>query len=119
MYKNMKDCSDFTVEVQHNIAIITVNLSRATLKEAGEFKNILDNIIAQGFKKIIVDLHEVDFIDSTFLGALVVNLKKLKGAGGKLLLINLNYSVSVVVELTRLNKTFEIFQSKEEALNNI
>ncbi len=115
----MNESSDFIIELRQDKTVITVNLSRATLKEAGEFNIILDNMINQGFKKIIIDLEQVDFIDSTFLGSLVINLKKLKKAGGSIILSNVSQTVSTVVKYTGLNKIFEIHQSKEELLNNI
>ena len=62
----MNVSSDFIIELRQDKTIITVNFFRATLKEAGEFNIILDNMINQGFKKIIIDLQQVDFIDSTF-----------------------------------------------------
>ncbi|MFZ0453186.1 MAG: STAS domain-containing protein [Ignavibacteriaceae bacterium] len=115
----MNKFSDIIVEVKKDIAIVTVNLIRATFKEAGEFNNTLKDIISRGFKKVIVDMHEVEFIDSTFLGSLVVNLKKIKNIDGKLILANLSKSVYSVVEYASLNKTFIIFQSIEDALTYI
>ena len=64
-------------------------------------------------------MDEVEFIDSTFLGSLVVNLKKIIQVNGKLRLVNLSMPVSTIIKHTGLNKTFEIFNSREEALNNI
>jgi anti-anti-sigma regulatory factor len=61
---------DFIREVHGNILIEVVNLTRATLKEADEFKQILIEDISAGWRKVIVDLSECEFIDSTFLGTL-------------------------------------------------
>ncbi len=115
----MDKYSDFIVEIKDDIAIIIINFFRATLKEAEQFGKILTDIIKKGFKKIIIDMHEVDFIDSTFLGVLVINLKEIKQIGGRLILVNLNPSVSTVVHFTNLSKIFEIFPSLSDALNNL
>ena len=70
MYRNINESSaDYLIELLQDKTIITVNIFRATLKESGEFKNVLDNIIKQGFKNIIIDFQKVDFVDSTFLAA--------------------------------------------------
>jgi anti-anti-sigma factor len=85
---------DFVQEKQGTIVIEIVNLTRATLKEAEEFKKILSRDIELGWKNIIVDLTDCEFIDSTFLGALVITLKKITGLGGNLKLVGFQPAVS-------------------------
>jgi len=58
-----------------DIVIEVVNLSRATFREASELKKQLDDLIKQNYKKIIVDISQCEFVDSTFLGVLVLSLK--------------------------------------------
>ena len=74
---------DFVREEHGSVLVEKVNLTRATLKEAEEFKSHLVADIKNGWQKIVVDLSECEFIDSTFLGALVVSLKKITNLGGK------------------------------------
>lgn len=107
---------DFTKEEHGDILIEVVNLTRATLKEAEEFKHVLTNDINEGWKKIIVDLNECEFIDSTFLGALVVSLKKTTALGGDLKLVGFQPAVHSMFELTRMYRVFESFNTKEDAL---
>lgn len=96
--------------------IITVELVRATIKEAEDFKALLAQEIESGTRDIIVDLCYCEFIDSTFLGALVVSLKRLLSIKGTLKLCNLKPSVSSMFELTRMYKVFEIYDSLDKAL---
>jgi anti-anti-sigma factor len=107
---------DFIKEVYNDTIVETVNLSRATLKEAEEFKKTLTEDINAGWKKIIVDLSECEFIDSTFLGALVVSLKKITSLGGDLRLIGFQPAVHSMFELTRMYRVFEAFSTKEQAI---
>lgn len=109
---------EFSKEVQDDILVITVNLFRATLKEADNFKNILISEIEQGWKKIVVDLSYCEFIDSTFLGALVLSLKKVTSLGGDLRLVGFQPSVHSMFELTRMYRVFESFKTQEEAVNS-
>ena len=101
-----------------DVIVITVNLKRATLAEAEEFKQVLINDIQRGFKKIVVDLASCEFIDSTFLGSLVVSLKKLTGLGGDLRLVGFQPSVHSMFELTRMYRVFESFKSSDEAVES-
>ncbi len=107
---------DFIKETHNDIIIETVTLTRATLKEAEEFKQTLAQDIELGARKIIVDLTECEFIDSTFLGALVVSLKKITSLGGDLRLIGFQPAVHSMFELTRMYRVFEAYKTKEDAL---
>jgi len=109
---------DFIQDKHEDVLVEVVNLTRATLKEAEEFKLILTNDINSGWRKIIVDLSECEFIDSTFLGALVVSLKKVTGLGGDLRLVGFQPAVHSMFELTRMYRVFESFKTKEEALKS-
>jgi anti-anti-sigma factor len=101
-----------------DVILLTVNLKRATLVEAEEFKQVLVNEIQRGFKKIVVDLSTCEFIDSTFLGSLVVSLKKLTGLGGDLRLVGFQPAVHSMFELTRMYRVFESFKSSDEAVQS-
>lgn len=109
---------DFTKEIIDDIMIEVVNLTRATLKEAEEFKLLLSQDIESGWKKIIVDLSDCEFIDSTFLGALVVSLKKATSLGGDLKLVGFQSAVHSMFELTRMYRVFEAFPNREEAIDS-
>ncbi len=109
---------DFTKEIFGEVIVHTVNLSRATLKEAEEFKKILSDEIDGGSKKLVVDLTHCEFIDSTFLGALVVSLKRVTSLGGDLRLVGFQPSVHSMFELTRMYRVFEAHPNKDEALKS-
>lgn len=65
--------------------------------------------------RIIIDLADVHFIDSTALSTLVRGLKHCREQQGDLHLCNLQQPVRVIFELTRLDKAFDIFSTEEEA----
>ncbi len=109
---------DFIREKYDDVVVECVNLTRATLKEAEEFKKTLTQEIEIGTRKIVVDLTECEFIDSTFLGALVVSLKKISGLGGDLRLVGFQPAVHSMFELTRMYRVFEAFKTKEDAIKS-
>jgi len=109
---------DFLRETHGDIVVEIVNLTRATLKEAEEFKQTLSQDIEMGSRKIIVDLSDCEFIDSTFLGALVVTLKKISNIGGDLRLVGFQPAVHSMFELTRMYRVFEAYKTKEEAIKS-
>jgi len=109
---------DFFQEKHGVVLVEVVNISRATMKEAEEFKQILLKDIELGWRKIVVDLTDCEFIDSTFLGALVVSLKRITGLGGDLKLVGFQSAVSEMFQLTRMFRVFETFSAREEAIKS-
>src|SRR5690606_33875138 len=107
---------EYIKEEVGDVIVEKVNLTRATLKEADEFRATLVRDIESGFKKIVVDLSDCEFIDSTFLGALVVSLKKITALGGDLKLVGFQPNVRSMFELTRMYRVFESFDNTEDAV---
>jgi len=91
--------------------------NRIDVTNAQEFKDFLVSLIEQGEKDMILDLHQVEFMDSTALGVVVSVFKRLKEAGGKdLKLCEVSGLVKELFEITRLHAVMKIFPSREEAL---
>lgn len=108
----------FSIENLGDIVVVKVNLSRATFREAEEFKRKIAEELKNGFIKIIVDLSECNFIDSTFLSTMVSVLKNVSKKEGSLKLIGVHAEVQSLLELTGTAKIFEIYQSKKEAIKS-
>jgi anti-sigma B factor antagonist len=72
-------------------------------------------LVEEDQRRIVVNLEDVDFMDSTGLGVLVGALKRLKEKDGQLALICSQGSVLRVLTVTGLNKVFSIYDSVEEA----
>jgi len=65
---------------------------------------------------IVVNLENVNFVDSTALSTLVAGMKRARQRDGDLRLCNLQQSVRMIFELTRLDRAFEILAGEEEAI---
>ncbi len=109
--------SDFTKEIYEDVVIEIVNINRATLKEAIEFKAVLISEIDNGCKKMIIDLSSCEYMDSTFLGTIVVALKKISSIDGKIVLISPKTFAFDMLHVTGTIKLFEVFETIDEALN--
>jgi anti-anti-sigma factor len=105
-------------EVIDDIVIEIVNLDRATLREAEELKNNINENISRGYKKIIIDISSVEFLDSTFLGVIVNTLKKVAKLGGDLKLVGFKPVVRSMFELTRLFRVFETYGELQDAIKS-
>ncbi|MEJ8553172.1 STAS domain-containing protein [Tepidibacter sp. Z1-5] len=76
--------------------------------EAAEFRQNMNNLIAEGNKNFMLNFSGCTFIDSTGLGVLVGIYKKCNEINGSLILNSINSKVMKIFELTRLDKVFEI-----------
>ena len=109
---------DFEKNINVEILVIEVDLFRASIKDSAKFRVILDKELENGFKNIIVDLSKCTFIDSSFIGALVVTLKKLVKLRGDLKLVITSKIIQNAVHLSRTVELFNTYYSVEEALND-
>ena len=108
----------FEKETGENVVTFTVNLSRATMNEANEFRKVIDNEIGENTNNIIIDLSSCEFIDSTFIGVLVITLKKLAALGRELRLVKPVLDMSSILEVTDILHIFNVYNSKAEAIEN-
>lgn len=110
---------DFERKIAYGFVVEKVNLTRATIKEANEFKLLLDEDILRGHTIIIVDLSECEFMDSTFIGVLVVTFKRLVKLGGTLKIVKPGLFANSILNYTGSIEVFEIFDTLNEALASI
>lgn len=99
-----------------DISIKVVKLT-ATIQQAANLKQSLDYDINHNIKNFIIDLSECELFDSTFLGVLVVTLKKLRGIGGSLKIVKPLSVFQFLLENVGGLKIFDMYTSLEEALD--
>jgi anti-sigma B factor antagonist len=97
--------------------IVIRPLGRVDADTAPTFKEKLRELAQDEGVTVIVDLFEVDFIDSSGLSALVSGLKALREQNGVLHLCRLQPQALTALRLTLLDRVFPIFPSLEQALD--
>jgi anti-sigma B factor antagonist len=79
-------------------------------------KVLLGEIKDKHTPKVLLNLKNVRYIDSSGIASLVEGLKAARDSGARLILYGLSPSVREVLELSRLQKIFEIYDTEEQAL---
>ena len=103
---------------REGVAIERVDLFRATLNEAQEiFFNLLEDIA--DYNKIIIDLSTCEYIDSTFFGAMVSALKKMRSKGGQLVLIIGETFIYKSYIYKEICSVFKVYHSVKDALQAV
>jgi len=82
------------------------------------FKEFMAKTIEDGNTRIILDLRQITFIDSSGLGAIVTSLKRI-GSDGKLVVAGLNEKTRSIFEMTRMDRVFDIHVSVEGAYESL
>lgn len=107
------------MQIEHrksgDVLIVVPQQQRIDASSAKDFKGMMVDWINEGNQTIVLDLQNVDFIDSSGLGAIVSCHKSLSGQGA-LIICSVSGIVASLFQLTRMNRVFRIFQSQDEAL---
>ena len=106
-----------TREVSH-VAIVDIT-GRITLgDETGQLRDTIRQLLTEGKKKIILNLAQVDYIDSSGVGELVSSFTTVRNAGGELKLLSLTKKVHDVVQVTKLYTVFDIKDDEFTAIKS-
>ncbi|MDF1717049.1 MAG: STAS domain-containing protein [Antarcticimicrobium sp.] len=109
----------FLSSKQHGGArVVTVKAERIDAAVAIQFKENMRTETDGGPERVILDLSEVSFIDSSGLGAIVAAMKHL-GADRRLDLAGLSPMVEKVFRLTRMDTVFTLFPSLDDAMTEL
>ena len=105
---------DTKIEHTDQMTILTLS-GRFDAHVAPQVRESLLRLLDEGHNHVLVDMAEVNFVDSTGLSVLVSGMKRCRQAGGDLALMQLQQPVRIIFELTRLDKAFEIYPDRAMA----
>jgi anti-sigma B factor antagonist len=107
-------------KIKHEKGVTIISLKGEVVggPDATELRRQLQNFIEQGKKKIIVDLGQVELMNSSGLGMLIGGLTTVRNAGGDLKLANASPKILSLFTVTKLSKVFTHFDSLKSAIDS-
>ena len=106
----------YLIEKLVNDTLILDIHGRLVLGEETEaLRQRVKRLIAAGHKRIIFDLKELTYMDSSGLSTMISSFVSVRNQGGQLKLVNLTQRVSDLMQITKLSTVFEVYNSMEEA----
>ncbi|MEV8467919.1 STAS domain-containing protein [Fluviibacterium sp. DFM31] len=108
---------DLSKQTHGDVVVITAADPRIDAAVAIEFKDRMRDLTADADGRVILDLEQVNFIDSSGLGAIVAAMKQL-GGGKRLELAALSPLVDKVFRLTRMDSVFVIHDTTATGLGD-
>jgi anti-anti-sigma factor len=106
------------VDIRKSGDVVIVDLKGKLTAGLGDqiLRETIDALLAERWKKILLNLSEVSFMDSAGVGELVAGLKTAKRFGAALRLLNATQRVQSTLYIARLLPVFEIYEDEAEAL---
>ncbi len=106
----------YMVEKLVNGVMVLDLRGRITLGEETEaLRGRVKQLVEAGYTRIILNLEEVNYIDSVGLSTLVASYTSARKQGGNVKLLHLTRRVHDLLQITRLSTVFEIYDNPEEA----
>lgn len=94
-------------------------VGRITLGEASStFRDTIRELVSKGEKKLLLNLAEVSYIDSSGIGELVSAYTTVTNQGGQLKLLNLTKRIQDLLQITKLYTVFEVFDDEAKAVRS-
>lgn len=106
-----------TTVLESEVVVVTCD-GRLNMVAAPRLSALLDQVVADGHARIVVDLAATSFIDSSGLGALVGGLKKARQGGGDLRIAAPGDQARTVLELTNLDRVLRPHDRVEDAAHD-
>ncbi len=101
-----------------DVTVVDVS-GRITLGEGSSaLRDALRDLVAKGHKKILLNLGDVSYIDSSGIGELVSGFTSLSNQGGQLKLLSLTKRVKDLLQITKLYTVFEVHDDEASAIRS-
>jgi anti-sigma B factor antagonist len=107
--EKLDDGADYVVSLEGEVDLYT----------APELKQELHRLVGEGAKRIVIDMTQTTFIDSTTLGVLLSVVKRVRPEGGSVVLVCPDRNVKRIFEITLLDRVFTIVDTREEAFDEM
>jgi anti-sigma B factor antagonist len=108
------------LEVEHIGDVTVVNFVDRKILDEQNIQIIGEQLFSlvdeEGWRKILLNFSNVEYLSSAALGKLITLNKKLQTAGGKLILCNIDAQIYEVFEITKLDRFFKIMKEEQAAL---
>ena len=106
------------VEVRRAGDVVIVDLKGKLTAGLGDqiLRDTLDELLAESWRKILLNLSEVTFLDSAGLGELVAGLKTARSLGADLKVVKASERVKGTLSIARLLPIFDVVEDEDEAI---
>ncbi|HYL83697.1 MAG TPA: STAS domain-containing protein [Candidatus Angelobacter sp.] len=115
----MAKSTNFAARIRQegSVSILAVS-GRMTSFEVAAFRETIDRLLKEGRKQIVLNLRELQYLDSSGIGELAKSYVSVVKRGGEMRVVGLSSKVEEVLKITQLYQVFPEFSSEEEAMRD-
>ena len=107
-----------TIREVDGVSVVGLNGRIVLGEESARLRELVNELLKNGHKKILFNLVDVQYIDSSGLGSLVSAFTSVRRQGGDLKLLHLTSKVHDVLQITKLYTVFDIMDDEAVAINS-
>ena len=110
---------DVTINQSGLVTVVAINTDEVTLFKCAAIKGALEVAITPESLHLVIDLSEVDYVDSSGLGMIIAMNTKMKLQQGNVYLVAANHSIVKLLKMTRLDRTIRTFDTVPAVMHHI
>ena len=107
---------DYKITEENNIQILVLKGELIDKNQATDLLKNIDELLESGKNKLIIDLSDLKYINSSGLNVLIQLLTKTRTNGGESVICNVSKKVNELLIITKLNTLFKVSDTKQAAL---
>ncbi len=105
-------------EVNYNNVIFHVQYSGSVhMSRSDEYFFLFESVIKGGMTKIIIDMKDLEYIDSTGIGVIINAAKLIRSKGGDLILLNVSDEINKILKILNFERFIKMYEEYDEAVN--
>lgn len=108
----------FTTARQGGITVIRLEGNLMGGPDASTLNNTLHELVDAGTKQVVIDVADVEFMNSSGLGMLIGTVSTMKNAGGGLKIANASAKIRALIKVTKLTGILETYDSTQAAVES-
>jgi anti-sigma B factor antagonist len=108
---------DYSIAEENNIQVLVLKGELIDKNQASDLIKNVDELLQLGKNKLVIDLSDLKYINSSGLNVLIQLLTKTRTNGGESVIFNVSKKVNDLLIITKLNTLFKVTDTKEAAIN--
>ena len=109
---------NYTIDTRDGITILRVHEARLDTSIAPELKTEFVALLKEGNNRILLDLHDADYADSSGLGAILFGIRLARDEDGQLKLLNISDRVRDLIQIAKIDHVVDAFDDEDEAVRS-
>ena len=106
----------YSEELMDDIRIVRIQEKKLTSEEAPEMKTQFLKLLTEEGEELVINLKEVEYMDSTGLGSLLFGIRQAERYDKDLVLCEVSSRIQSLIKIAHLENVLEIFETEKEAI---